>query len=144
MECRKAFDLDGVLAEKPPQSNKKWGKMNGIERKERKNFLLHWYANAKPLIPWDGISLVITARKSEAFDATISWFLKHYKKIPQIYFLATTRTIENVVSFKSQWIKVHHITDFYEDNKKVLKGLKELYPECNYHYVSETLDISPF
>ncbi len=144
MECKKAFDLDGVLAEKPPLPNKTWGNMNGLERTMRKAFLLDFYYNAKPLIPWDKESIVITSRKSEAANATMSWFLKHYQKMPHIYFLDKSRNIANVVAFKLNAIKMNHITDFYEDNKKVLKGLKEKHPECNYHYVSETQEISPF
>ena len=45
-----SYDVDGVLAEKPPLSSKKWGKMNGQERNERKQFLNDWYRNAAPLI----------------------------------------------------------------------------------------------
>lgn len=144
MECRKAFDLDGVLADKPPFSEKKWGRMNGAERKARKQYLLYFYANAKPLIKWDGESVVITSRKMEASNITVEWFLKYYNKIPKIYFLNESRNIENVVEFKAEYLKLHKITDFYEDNKKVLAGLKKVYPECNYHYVSETQEISPF
>lgn len=146
MECRKAFDLDGVLAEKPPMSEKKWGKMNGDERKQRKAFLNAFYFNAKPLLPYEPGTVVITARKNDPAvqSATLSWFKKHYNTYPTIYFLDESRSVKNVIAFKSGVLRAHNITHYYEDNKKVLKGLKKEYPECLYFFVDTDLSISVF
>jgi len=45
-----SYDIDGVLAAQPPQCEIKWGKMNGVQRKARKDFLYDWYENAEKLI----------------------------------------------------------------------------------------------
>lgn len=146
MECKKAYDLDGVLAKKPPAPPKKWGLMKGSERRAWKNQLELYYLRAEKLLEWDGTSIVITARKNEVgtTSATVEWFLDNYGKIPQLFFLEKSRSVENVVAFKAQVLRLHKIEEYYEDNKKVLKGLIGLYPDCKYFFVSKTLEIEPF
>jgi hypothetical protein len=43
-----SYDMDGVLALNPPPNIKKWGHMNGDERRARKEFLYDWYNSAEP------------------------------------------------------------------------------------------------
>jgi hypothetical protein len=120
------FDIDGVLAEKPPASDKAWGKMNGTERKARKQFLLQWYRDAKPLYPTiDEPFVAISARKDEVEirAITVGWLNHHYPQVQELVLLPMSRSIENVVRFKSAALVNYQITDFTEDNKKVLKGI---------------------
>jgi hypothetical protein len=120
------FDIDGVLAEKPPASEKAWGKMNGAQRKARKEFLLDWYRNAEPLYPAITEPFVaISARKDEVSirAITVGWLNQHYPQVQALVLLPMSRSIENVVRFKSAALVNYQITDFTEDNKKVLKGI---------------------
>lgn len=122
------YDLDGVLAQGPPESPKPWRKMNGPERSARKLFLLDWYRNAAQLyIPPPGQPFyVITARKDEPAvrKATEDWLRAFFPgRVMKVFMLQESRSIENVVAFKSGVIRDSLITDYHEDNWKVVKAL---------------------
>lgn len=128
-----SYDIDGVLAEQPPPSSIKWGKMNGEQRKERKRFLVNWYKTATPLLfPKEQEFYAISARKLEpaVYDATENWLQTHYPdRVLNVYLLNNSRTVENAAKFKSNIIIDCGIERHYEDNKKVLKLMKKLLPE---------------
>ena len=126
------FDIDGVLAEKPPASDKAWGKMNGAERNARKEFLLQWYENAGTLYQPTEPFVAISARKNEpaVTGITEDWLRKHYPMVRDVVLLPISRSIENVVRFKSAAIELYDITEFTEDNKKILKGLAAHNLDC--------------
>lgn len=142
-----SYDVDGVLAEKPPASEKKWGRMNGRERNERKQFLQDWYRNAVPLLqPDEEYFYAISARKAEPiiYNITFSWLNKHYSgRILDLYLLNGSRTVENVSEFKSQTIINLNITRHYEDNKKVLRGMSKRIPDWIELYFWEKGMIDP-
>jgi hypothetical protein len=127
-----SYDIDGVLAEQPPPSSKKWGHMKGWERNERKEFLLDWYCNAKQLlIPSEEKFHAISARKGETpiFAATQSWLAKYYgDRVISFHLLQDSRTIENVVKFKTQTVLNLGVQRHYEDNRKVLSGMRKKLP----------------
>lgn len=127
-----SYDIDGVLAEQPPPNKKKWGHMNGQERNARKEFLYHWYMNAAPLInPSEPKFYAISARKRESnvYKITKYWLNKYYKdRVIAFYLLNESRSIQNVIQFKSSVIKQIGIKKHYEDNKKVLKGMRKILP----------------
>lgn len=127
-----SYDVDGVLAEKPPASDKKWGKMNGRERNERKQFLNDWYRNAIPLIqPKEEKFYAISARKAEPniYNITMSWLEKHYPgRVIDLYLLNGSRTVENVAEFKASTVVSLNIARHYEDNKKVLRAMSKRIP----------------
>ena len=127
------FDIDGVLAEKPPASEKAWGKMNGEQRKARKEFLLQWYENAGTLYQPTEPFIAISARKDEPAVVAITedWLRKHYPLMQEFVLLPMSRSIENVVRFKSAAIVNYQITEFTEDNKKVLKGIAAHNLDCH-------------
>lgn len=124
-----AYDFDGVLSEKPPASQKKWGKMNGAERQARKDFLLKFYMTAPALhSPTERSFYVITARKNSPDIVTVSTSWLKYRfgdRVLGVYFLSKSRSVKNVVAFKAQILKQIMAQKFVEDNLKVLKGLKE-------------------
>ena len=127
-----SYDIDGVLAEKPPQSDQKWGKMNGEQRRDRKNFLVDWYKNATPLIqPKEDKFYAISARKLEpnVCSATEQWLNAHYpNRVLDFFLLNESRTVENAAKFKASIVCELGIKRHYEDNKKVLKAMKKLIP----------------
>lgn len=127
-----SYDVDGVLAEKPPAADKKWGKMNGRERNERKQFLNDWYRNAIPLIqPKEEKFYAISARKAEPniYNITMSWLEKHYPgRVIDLYLLNGSRTVENVAEFKASTVVSLNIARHYEDNKKVLRAMSKRIP----------------
>lgn len=127
-----SYDIDGVLAAQPPASEKKWGHMGGAERKARKDFLYDWYENAERLLlPKEAEFFAISARKREprVFEITRTWLNKYYgNRVKGFYLLGTSRTIENVVKFKSEMVIELGVKRHYEDNKKVLKGMRKLLP----------------
>ena len=127
-----SYDIDGVLAAQPPASEKKWGKMKGDERKARKEFLYQWYSDAERLIePVEETFHAISARKSETriYQITDSWLKVNYPdRILSFHLLNESRNIENVVNFKASKIVQLGVQRHYEDNKKVLKGLRMVLP----------------
>ena len=133
-----SYDIDGVLADQPPQAEKKWGHMNGLERKARKQFLYKWYQNAQPLlVPRETEFIAISARKKEPliYDITSKWLTKNFdNKILRIYLLEKSRSLENVIEFKSNVISNCGIQRHYEDNKKVLKGISKLLPDVELYF----------
>ena len=122
------YDIDGVLASKPTPSDKKWGRMNGAERKAHKENLLHQYDNAKALLIPTEPFYAISARKDEPLvrGITTHWLKERYGDLVLgVALLPMSRSIENVVKFKNAAIENYQITRFTEDNKKILKGLHE-------------------
>lgn len=124
-----AYDLDGVLASGPPESNKPWRYMNGVERAERKRLVLEAYLNAHQLLdPPERQFHVVTARKDEPAirKATEDWLFKHFgSRILSISMLKESRSIENVVKFKGSVLTALGATKFTEDNMKVLRGIQK-------------------
>lgn len=126
-----AYDLDGVLAQGPPPPSKPWSRMRGPERKAYQEGLVAHYLVAPQLYhPETAVQYVITARRhtDPIRDATYMWFERTQGYIPAIYFLEQARTYEAVVSHKaSKLVGLAHeqgVTDFVEDNVKVLQGLR--------------------
>lgn len=142
-----SYDIDGVLAQQPPPNEKKWGLMNGVERKARKIFLNNWYASANKLLnPKEETFYAISARKQEDQIRTITnnWLYQHYpQRVLGLYLLNKPRNIQNVVQFKAQTIIKLNAQRHYEDNKKVLKGLRKLLPEHIELYFWETGMLEP-
>jgi hypothetical protein len=127
-----SYDVDGVLAEKPPASKKSWGKMNGEERRERKQYLNDWYKNAASLIqPKEDKFYAISARKAEPhiYKISMDWLNANYNsRVIELHLLRESRSIKNVAAFKSEVIINLNIERHYEDNKKVLKEMEKLLP----------------
>lgn len=125
-----SYDVDGVLAEQPPPSAKKWGQMKGEERQARQEFLKNWYHNAKPLLnPKEQHFYAISARKREQiiYNITKHWIKKHHgDRLLGLYLLKESRSIENVVAFKTHIVQQLKIQRHYEDNRKILKGMRKL------------------
>jgi hypothetical protein len=133
-----SYDIDGVLAEGPPPSEKKWGRMNKYERIDRKRFLVNWYKEAKPLlVPVETNFYAVSARKFEAdvYAATKEW-LEHYypNRVIGIFLLEGSRSVVNAATFKASVLLEHNVQKHYEDNKKVLKLMKELNPNVEYYF----------
>ena len=134
-----AYDLDGTLAVQPPPNVKKWGLMKGPERKARQAFLLEHYRTADMIMnPPQEEFIVITARKGtpEIMQITWEWMDIYFKnRVKEIYFLDRPRTVPNVVEFKSGVIKDCRVHTFYEDNVRVLKGIKRKCPDVMLYVV---------
>jgi hypothetical protein len=129
----RAFDFDGVLAEKPEASVKKWGVMNGVERQARQDYLAHHYGHCQPLLNPDGDDAfyVITARKNEPrfTSPSWSWLQKHFAaRVAGVYFLDQSRTLDNVARFKADALVKCKAKVFVEDNRQILKRLARLAP----------------
>jgi hypothetical protein len=133
-----SYDIDGVLAEGPPPSEKKWGRMNKYERIDRKRFLVNWYKEAKPLlVPVETNFYAVSARKFEAdVYATTKEWLEHYypNRVIGIFLLEGSRSVVNAATFKASVLLEHNVQKHYEDNKKVLKLMKELNPNVEYYF----------
>lgn len=123
-----SYDMDGVLAEKPPASDKKWGHMCKAERNQRQLQLLHWYRSAATLLtPIESYFYVVSARKAvpAVHNITAEWLNIHYgNRILGLGLLHASRTIKNVVTHKCAFITANNISRHYEDNKKVLAGIR--------------------
>lgn len=127
-----SYDIDGVLAAQPPANTIKWGRMNGEQRRARKEFLNDWYASAERLIePVENTFHAISARKAEdkIQQITRNWLDQNYpNRVISFHLLTTTRSVENVVKFKSEKMIDLGIQRHYEDNKKVLRGMRKILP----------------
>lgn len=121
------YDLDGVLAKAPPPRPKPWSQMTGNERRLYDRRLLSHYKRAKPLYrPKRKDWVVVTARKAlpDIQTTTLSWFRSNGFGRPIVFFLQGARSINNVVEFKADIIDRLELTDFYEDNLSVVRGLR--------------------
>lgn len=131
---RPAYDLDGVLAAAPPDSRVAWRHLSGSGRAERRQELLKHYRTAAPLmLIANGERFhVISARRDhqEIRRATEDWLRVNYgPAVEKLHLLNCSRTLENVIEFKSEVLIREAITDFYEDNPKVLRGVGKHCPE---------------
>ncbi len=134
-----SYDIDGVLAAQPPANETKWGRMNGEQRRARKDFLYEWYASAERLIePVEETFHAISARKAESkiHHITKEWLDKNYAgRVLSFHLLTDTRTVENVVNYKTSKVLELGVQRHYEDNKKVLRGMrKKLPPEVELYF----------
>jgi hypothetical protein len=136
------YDMDGVLAQGPNPSKKPWRFMSGVERAGYKNDLLYAYEKAHPLlIPKDPSFVVISARKDNADvrSVTDKWLKRYGERVSGVYLLKVSRSLENVISFKSQIINELGLTDFTEDNPAVVKGLRTFCPKTRIWLYKEGL-----
>ncbi len=129
MECKFAYDFDGVICQAPQEAEKSMYKMSGQERKDRNAYLKHHYGHAIPLLkPTEEEVIIITARKGHkpVRQLTGFWCNKHlHGKHVTVHFLQENRTIPNVAKHKNKVIAEFGITDFIEDNWKVLTEMKK-------------------
>lgn len=125
-----SYDMDGVLALNPPPNIKKWGHMNGAERKARKEFLYDWYNSAELLYkPTEDKFHVISARKKDqrTWEITMNWLNKYFPgRVISLSLLNVPRTVNNVVKFKNDSINSVGAVEHTEDNKKVLRGISKI------------------
>ena len=125
-----SYDMDGVLALNPPPNTKKWGHMNGAERKARKEFLYDWYNSAELLYkPTEDKFHVISARKKDqrTWEITMNWLNKYFPgRVISLSLLNVPRTVNNVVKFKNDAINSIGAVEHTEDNKKVLRGISKI------------------
>ena len=125
-----SYDMDGVLALNPPPNIKKWGHMNGAERKARKEFLYDWYNSADLLYkPIEDKFHVISARKKDqrTWEITMNWLNKYFPgRVISLSLLNVPRTVNNVVKFKNDAINSVGAIEHTEDNKKVLRGILKI------------------
>ena len=125
-----SYDMDGVLALNPPPNIKKWGHMNGAERKARKEFLYDWYNSAELLYkPTEDKFHVISARKKDqrTWEITMNWLNKYFPgRVISLSLLNVPRTVNNVVKIKNDAINSVGAVEHTEDNKKVLRGISKI------------------
>jgi len=125
-----SYDMDGVLALNPPPNIKKWGHMNGAERRARKEFLYDWYSSAELLYkPTEDKFHVISARKKDqrTWEITMNWLNKYFPgRVISLSLLNVPRTVNNVVKFKNDAINSIGAIEHTEDNKKVLRGISKI------------------
>lgn len=136
------FDVDGVLVEKPPEASMKWGRMNGVQRQNRKLELLHWYESASSILVPTEPFIAISARKESDDVRTITekWLEQNQPNCVGLFLLPISRTVENVIQFKSAVIRVQQLTDFTEDNRKILSGLEKQNLPTNLWYFDSTME----
>ena len=125
---RWGYDFDGVLAEQPRAAAIAWGKMNGPQREQRRVALLAHYAQCAPLWPAHRERFaVISARKEtpEVRSASEMWLWRHYKSRPTcLRLLSVARRLDAVVAFKVREALALGLTDFAEDNRQVVAGMR--------------------
>ena len=133
----RGYDLDGVISQKPKKRKEKWGRMTGEARRAWKEYLLSHYLTAEPLRKIKPSDIIITARKNTPNEVrtTNEWFRVAFGFVPQVFFLDTSRSITNVITFKSNVIKSTGITEYYEDNEKVLRGIHRECPDVELIFV---------
>lgn len=139
-----AYDLDGVLCEAfVPSMLKPWRKMNGEERARRKLEQKTFYQETTRLyIPPVLEFHIITARKKiEAEQATRFWLTENFPGAKyHLHMLEVGRTIENVVEFKSSVLQKIGATDYAEDNRNIVRGLRKKNLDCRiWHYTKGAL-----
>lgn len=126
-----AYDLDGVLAVAPPPNVKKWGLMNGAERRARVEFLEQHYKAAKVILRPSEKFWVISARKESARAVSEAWLARHFgSRFQGLFLLNTSRSTDNVVEFKSRVILREGFRRFTEDNLTVIRRINRRCADC--------------
>lgn len=144
-----AYDLDGVLAEVPPASlfTKKWGRMNGEERRTRGEQLLAHYSRARLLHrPVEERFVVVSARKNaeDVATTTSTWLAFQGVEPHGLYLLDRARTLRNVIDFKVSVLRQVGAVEFTEDNRQVLAGVARLLPGLKLWWYKPDGDREPF
>lgn len=142
------FDFDGVLAAGPAPNDKKWGVMNGEERRARKAHLLaHYAVAAKIHDPVTWTFHVITARKADPAVRRVSerWLTQNFAvgRVLGLHMLEVSRSVPAVIEFKAGIIQCLGITDFVEDNVKIVNGLRRLLPACRVWLFADGQCVAP-
>lgn len=123
-----AYDFDGVLAVGPANSARPWRFMDGPARAARRDALVAHYAQAaRLLLAQETRFYVISARKEgpAVRAASEAWLSRHYAGRWQgLFLLKEGRTLENVVRYKGAALAQLNASDFTEDNRAVVKGLR--------------------
>lgn len=130
MDFKVGYDFDGVLAVQPPDVWPAWKNMKGEQRAQKKAWLVTWYKDAPQLFwPQEKSFIVVTARKfvPEVEEASRAWLLAKFPdKNIHLCMLKESRSIENVVKFKSGIIEEFGLTDYTEDNRVVVNALRQV------------------
>ncbi|MGA7119750.1 MAG: hypothetical protein WBY94_06615 [Polyangiaceae bacterium] len=112
--------------------------MTGPERIARRDALLAHYETAPVLYvpPAFQDFVVVTARGQAAKDVTVAWLRRHYgHHVTAFATLAGARTTERVVEFKAAFLREQEVTDYAEDNRAVVRGLRKVLSSCRvWHY----------
>lgn len=126
--------MDGVLAVGPQQNETPWRHMKGLQRKAHLDSLIEWYANAPRIYaPSEPAFLIVTARKNSAAvrEATLNWIHGAFpNQIVTLEMLDKSRSIENVVEFKTAVLRKYQVEDYTEDNRKIVNALRKTVPKC--------------
>jgi hypothetical protein len=100
--------------------------------------LVEWYRNATPLlVPKDFRFIAVSARKNEGevYAATKHWLEQYYPgRVVDLYLLETSRSVINAATFKANIMIKENVQIHYEDNKPVLKIMKQLAPNVQYYF----------
>lgn len=143
---RWAFDLDGVLAVKPPLSPKKWMHMGGAERAAYRAATLGWYRIAERLgLPDVHPVAILSARKDtpDVREATHDWLYGTELGDVPVHLLDIGRTVENAAAFKARWL-VHYQADaFIEDNRAVLSAMARIQPATHLYFWDKDSPAAP-
>jgi hypothetical protein len=143
---RWGFDLDGVLAVKPPPYDIPWMRMNGPERQAARSATLAWYAGAEALGQPDvRPTIILSARKAtpDVSACTLAWLEGNDLGDVPLYLLSTGRTIRNVAAFKVGVLRDCEIDAFVEDNRAVLKAMAALLPEATLFFWDKDSPATP-
>lgn len=129
-----AYDIDGVLAEAPPTAAKKWGLMNGAERRARLAQLERHYRKARVLHHPMSSFWAVSARKENTRQITEDWLARHFKMCQGVFLLSGPRTTERVVKFKIAALRQVNAQEFTEDNLRVLRAVARQLTECQCYW----------
>ena len=138
-----SYDIDGVLAENPPNRNKPSSQQTESERDQYRQILLDWYKNAKPLLFPNEKFIAISARQNDHVTENITkeWLIKYHKQyLCGTYLLDTKKTYDNVASFKAKIIQLNHITKHVEDNKQVLNRMNKMLDKVQLYFWEKGMD----
>lgn len=126
------YDLDGVICENSPKRSKPFFEQNSEERAKHKIIRLEHCLNGKLIFKPKGDFIIATARKTdEEKAATLSWLKKNKINPATIYFLKEAKTRENIIKFKADIINSLELTEFTDDDPKIVARLTKLCEKTN-------------
>jgi hypothetical protein len=112
--------------------------MDGPERLARRLFADAFHVGAAPLYrPPEGQRFhVITARTEAARSLTLTWLMREFdSRVLGLHMLKGARTYKAVIAFKASVLQELGTTDYAEDNRTVVLGLRRRLPACRvWHY----------
>jgi len=122
-----AYDLDGVLCSMPHRE-KSFRTQNKAERDSYEQRKIEWFSQTPCLWNPQRPFTIISGRREKYWTETEAWIQKHGLKCTEMHMMTGSLTYENILNHKVKYIKELGIERFFEDDPKLVRGIRNKCP----------------